>query len=222
MHSTSFSSPESGPSTRRGRTTSPSPLNSRSSIESSGYSSDHDEQDSPVESESSIDCEEFSPESKNIELPSSSSTSHVHEPPKSSLPSLSPTHIQQKSEVKPLASRYPRIFNNNTSISSSTSSASSSSSRPNRIRGLSPLSSIRDTTQNTSCSSELPLSHQPRLPKAQPLARALFTRSLSDTPHAGILGGNKKKTSQKLIVPTKSFRTTFELGLSASELARRA
>jgi len=43
---------------------------------------------------------------------------------------------------------------------------------------------------------------------------------MSDVPHAGLLG--KKKTGQKMIVPTKGFRTTFELDLTASEFARRA
>jgi len=33
--------------------------------------------------------------------------------------------------------------------------------------------------------------------------------------------GKKKSGGQKLIVPTKGFRTTFELDLTASELARR-
>jgi hypothetical protein len=34
-------------------------------------------------------------------------------------------------------------------------------------------------------------------------------------------GGKKKGGSTKIIVPTKSFRTTFELDLTASELARK-
>lgn len=71
--------------------------------------------------------------------------------------------------------------------------------------------------------------HQsPQLPKSQPLARALFARKINDVPHAGMGigagGGGKKKsgtTTQKLIVPSKPFRTTFELGLTSSELARR-
>jgi hypothetical protein len=35
------------------------------------------------------------------------------------------------------------------------------------------------------------------------------------------MNGKKKLGSQKLIVPTKGFKRTFELDLSASELARR-
>jgi len=43
----------------------------------------------------------------------------------------------------------------------------------------------------------------------------------SDTPHAGLGGGKKKSGGQKLIVPTKGFKTTFELDLTSSELARK-
>lgn len=62
-----------------------------------------------------------------------------------------------------------------------------------------------------------------KLPKAQPLARALFARKLSgsDMPHAGMGFSGKKKGGQKLIVPTKGFKTTFELDLTANELARK-
>ncbi|WWD06812.1 hypothetical protein V865_004907 [Kwoniella europaea PYCC6329] len=190
MHSSSFSSPESGPSSQRLVLTSSSPTNTTES----GYSSDPEHEqgsESPTESETSI--EEFSPESKPVKLPS------------------------DNQDVKPLASRYPKIFAN-------PPLPPAPSSRPNRIRGLSPLTSV-NTTSN-SPSSAMEKQFQPRLPKSQPLSRALFNRSLSDpAPHAqaGIFGGvGKKKTSQKVIVPTKSFRTTFELGLSASELARRA
>jgi hypothetical protein len=44
----------------------------------------------------------------------------------------------------------------------------------------------------------------------------------NDVPHAGTTGGKKKSSGQKIIVPTKAFRTTFELDLTASELARKA
>lgn len=50
--------------------------------------------------------------------------------------------------------------------------------------------------------------------KSQPLARALLNRAL--TPN----NAQPKKTT-KIIVPTKSFRTTFELGLTSNELARK-
>lgn len=86
----------------------------------------------------------------------------------------------------------------------------SRTSRPRGL-GLTPMST------NT---SSLPLGTG-ALPKAQPLSRALFARMANDTPHAGMTAGSKKKAGPKLIVPTKAFKTTFELDLSASELARR-
>ncbi|WVW79429.1 hypothetical protein I302_101398 [Kwoniella bestiolae CBS 10118] len=211
MHSSSlsFSSPESGPSSHRLILTSSSSTTSPTSLADSSYFSDPEQEheqgsDSPTESETSNDAMDFSPESKSIKLPSSAK--HTHAPPSGT------------SEIKPLASRYPKIFTN------PPPPPSSFSSRPNRIRGLSPL------TPSTSNSTSLNMNPEfkPRLPKSQPLSRALFNRSLSDPApspslQAGIFGGvGKKKTSQKVIVPSKSFRTTFELGLSASELARRA
>jgi hypothetical protein len=83
--------------------------------------------------------------------------------------------------------------------------------RPMRPRGLTPLSSS---------TTPLPLGTG-QLPKAQPLSRTLFARMASDTPHAGLGGGKKKSGGQKLIVPTKGFKTTFEIGLTANELARK-
>lgn len=80
-----------------------------------------------------------------------------------------------------------------------------------RPRGLTPLST------NT---ASLPLGTG-QLPKAQPLSRTLFARMAGDTPHAGLGGGKKKSGGQKLIVPTKGFKTTFELDLTSSELARK-
>ncbi|WWC73036.1 uncharacterized protein I206_107001 [Kwoniella pini CBS 10737] len=210
MHSISLTSPESGPSSRRLESHSlSSPSSADHSNTDSNYSSDHehDEQSSPTESEKefmSSSSEDFSlsPESKFVNLPSvshshSHSSSSIHTPPTKSSNSTS--------DVKHLTSRYPKIFTNPPS--------NSSSIRP-RVRGLSPLT----TTTNQNTYNEF----TPRLPKSQPLSRTLFNRSFSDTPHAGIIGGNKKKTSQKLIVPTKAFRTTFELDMSASEFARRA
>ncbi|WWD21333.1 hypothetical protein CI109_105817 [Kwoniella shandongensis] len=124
----------------------------------------------------------------------------------------SPTSANQPSShaESSLSQRYPRVFNENASHSNNAShSASTRSIRP---RGLSPLTPAVDSAQN----------HGNHLPKSQPLSRALFARK-ADTPHAGTpSGGSKKGLSQKIIVPTKSFRTTFELDLSSSELARRA
>jgi len=85
-------------------------------------------------------------------------------------------------------------------------------SRPVRPRGLG-LTPLSHNTENG-----LPLGTG-QLPKAQPLSRALFARKLSDTPHAGT--GAKKKGAAKLIVPTKGFKTTFELDLTSNELARK-
>lgn len=51
--------------------------------------------------------------------------------------------------------------------------------------------------------------------KSQPLARALLNRAL--TPN----NAQPKKTT-KIIVPTKTIRTTFELGLTSNELARKS
>ncbi|ORY33071.1 hypothetical protein BCR39DRAFT_521020 [Naematelia encephala] len=65
----------------------------------------------------------------------------------------------------------------------------------------------------------------PNLPKAQPLSRALFARKANDIPHAGMVAGGaagKKKGTQKIIVPSKGFRTTFALDLTANEFARKA
>ncbi|ORX39217.1 hypothetical protein BD324DRAFT_318225 [Kockovaella imperatae] len=83
-----------------------------------------------------------------------------------------------------------------------------------RPRGLSPL------TPSTNTCSPFPPLGVGALPKAQPLARALFAKMANgtDVPHAGM---GKKKGGQKLIVPSKSFKTSFELKLTSSELARQ-
>lgn len=146
-----------------------------------------------------------------VRLPSSASTSsyaayrsesgHQHQSPIITNPSPPKTSIQQRS------------------------------SRPSRP--LTSLSAINiNTNNNTSNLPRPPSISHGHLPKSQPLARALFTRMASngssglgcglDVPHAGMgkqrLGGGG---SQKLIVPTKGFRTTFELGLTSSEFARK-
>ncbi|WVF65480.1 hypothetical protein IAT40_000208 [Kwoniella sp. CBS 6097] len=193
----------------------------------------HSDRSSPSESERDYmhddegDGFSFSPESKNAELPSptssSTSTINMHSPP-TTTPSTCPSSPTNKTSSisvvvpsKPLASRYPRIFANPPS-----SAPVPSASRSGRVRGLSPLTNISNSSSSSTQQAAGGDFHTPRLPKSQPLSRALFARSLTpDTNHAGLMTGGKKKTSQKVIVPTKSFRTTFELGLSASELARR-
>ncbi|AAW43988.1 expressed protein [Cryptococcus deneoformans JEC21] len=102
-----------------------------------------------------------------------------------------------------------------------------------RPRGLTPLtpltpsipSSSHPTSSGISPASSHP--HRPSgLPKSQPLSRALFAR-MADTPHSGMSlgiaanGSKGKGKGQKIIVPTKSFRTSFTLDMTASELARR-
>ncbi|WVQ93155.1 hypothetical protein IAU59_000219 [Kwoniella sp. CBS 9459] len=195
----------------------------------SGWLSDRS---SPTESERDFmhdhddeaDGFSFSPESKNIDLPSpTSSTTDMHSPP-TSTPSTCPSSPSNKTSSisvvpsKPLASRYPRIFVNPPPAAAPVASAS----RSGRMRGMSPLTNISTSSSSSTQQAAGGDFHTPRLPKAQPLSRALFARSLTpDTNHAGLMTGGKKKTSQKVVVPTKSFRTTFELDLSASELARR-
>ncbi|KAK8844012.1 hypothetical protein IAR55_006805 [Kwoniella newhampshirensis] len=149
--------------------------------------------------------------------PTSSGThSEMHSPPTitPTSPTEKQTSVSAPSESS-LSNRYPRVFSDNSSHLNQ--NASSTSTRSIRPRGLSPLTPAADRPQNTySHTSHL------HLPKSQPLSKALFARK-ADTPHAGTpFGGQKKGISQKIIVPTKSFRTTFELDLSSSELARRA
>lgn len=89
-----------------------------------------------------------------------------------------------------------------------------------RRRPIAPLSALTPTPHNSPSGGSI------SLPKAQPLARTLFAR-MADAPHAGtglgLLGGggNRKGGKQKMIVATKPMRTTFELGLTSSELARK-
>lgn len=88
-------------------------------------------------------------------------------------------------------------------------------SRQPRPRGLVPMASLKPLP-----SQSLPAA---ALSKTQSLPRILFARLANDTPHAGTGSQVKKKGgAQKLIVPTKAFRQTFELDLTASELARKS
>ncbi|WVR09003.1 hypothetical protein IAU60_006063 [Kwoniella sp. DSM 27419] len=141
------------------------------------------------------------------------STCPLASPPKHG--SSSSSSSSANGPPKPLTARYPRVFAN-TSTHGQSHLQSGTASRPTRLRGMTPLTNA--TTQQAAGGD-----YQPRLPKSQPLSRALFARMAPDahTSSAGLMTGGKKKTSQKIIVPSKSFRTTFELGLSASELARR-
>lgn len=95
-----------------------------------------------------------------------------------------------------------------------------------RPRGLTPLTPLTPSIPSSShpassgISPTAPHLHRPSgLPKSQPLSRALFAR-IADTPHSGLSPKGKGK-GQKIIVPTKSFRTSFTLDMTASELARR-
>lgn len=97
-----------------------------------------------------------------------------------------------------------------------------------RPRGLTPLTPLTPSIPSSShaassgISPTAPHLHRPSgLPKSQPLSRALFAR-IADTPHSGMSPkGKGKGKGQKIIVPTKSFRTSFTLDMTASELARR-
>ncbi|WVQ73608.1 hypothetical protein IAR50_003188 [Cryptococcus sp. DSM 104548] len=99
--------------------------------------------------------------------------------------------------------------------------------RATRPRGLTPLTPIHPHLTNSSPSSSSDLSsfHNPLRPagaKAQPLARALFARMAEGQGlSAGGQGGKGGKKPQKMIVPSKAFKTSFTLDMSASELARR-
>jgi hypothetical protein len=52
------------------------------------------------------------------------------------------------------------------------------------------------------------------LPKATPLSRTLLNRSMPSS-------AQKPKKTTKFIVPSKPFRSTFELGLTSTELKRK-
>ena len=125
-----------------------------------------------------------------------SSDSGTHPIPRE--PAVSPTHPYRASNANPTPYPVP-------------------STRLVRTRPFAPLTAVN------------PLPAPPHmstggLAKSQPLSRAMFARMSTDVPHAGSAGGGTKKKNgqQKLIVPTKGFRTTFELGLTASEFARRS
>jgi len=68
-----------------------------------------------------------------------------------------------------------------------------------------------------------PKSDRPQvsMPKSQPLSRMLFSKLSENTPGAPPSIIRKSSKPQKLIVPTKSFQTVFELPLTSSEFARR-
>lgn len=120
-----------------------------------------------------------------------------------------------KPKAKPLPSTSPSLTPTGISgiappISAHPYARPSTTRRQTVPRGLSPLAPL----------SSLPLG-QGVLPKSQSLARTVLNRH--DAPHAGLgLGASGKKGKTKLIVATKPFKTTFELGLTASEFARKA
>ncbi|CAD6585218.1 MAG: hypothetical protein TREMPRED_004074 [Tremellales sp. Tagirdzhanova-0007] len=106
---------------------------------------------------------------------------------------------------------YPRA----STSASTTTPSTNATSRHIRPRGLAPLSNLKPLSA--------PAHPVPdALPKSQPLSRSLFTRMANDAPHAGFGNvGKRKAGGQTFIVPTRGFRTTFELDLTASEFARR-
>jgi len=79
------------------------------------------------------------------------------------------------------------------------------------------------TSTSTSNSISPPKSDRPQvhMPKSQPLSRMLFSKLSENTPGAPPSIMRKPAKPQKLIVPTKSFQTVFELPLTSSEFARR-
>lgn len=97
------------------------------------------------------------------------------------------------------------------SSTSSNDSNDSNESEPERR----PFALPQRSTTRVRFAPLTPANPSSGMAKSQPLARALMNRAL--TPN----NGQPKKTT-KVIVPTKSFRTTFELGLTSSELARKA
>jgi len=86
------------------------------------------------------------------------------------------------------------------------------------VPALTPL-----TSTSTSNSISPPKSDRPQvhMPKSQPLSRMLFSKISENTPGAPPSIMRKSTKPQKLIVPTKSFQTVFELPLTSSEFARR-
>lgn len=137
-------------------------------------------------------------ESHSFDTDHTPPTSPINEKTRSMPPSQTITSIHP----------YPRAPS-----STSVATPINPSTRQPRPRSLAPLSNL-----NTLPSPP----KSPSLPKSQPVSRALFARLANDVPHAGLISSGKKKGGvQKMIVPTKGFRTTFELDLTASELARR-
>ncbi|WVN88022.1 uncharacterized protein L203_103221 [Cryptococcus depauperatus CBS 7841] len=171
-------------------------------------SSDGDGEDSsPSEGNESVGEPSLSRKSRSLETLDGGYTSKdqdLHTPPVSS-PTTSPTFCPPSLPTRPSMVR----------ATSDTASARSHSApmfhpiRASRPRGLSPLMPMTPCNPN----------RQSGMPKSQPLSRALFAR-MADTPGGmGSKGAGHKQ--QKIIVPTKSFKTSFTLDMTSSELARR-
>ncbi len=139
-------------------------------------------------------------------------TSDTDEEPRTSSQTLSsPTSPPSFSSTKLNSGTIPQAKSTMHSYPRSSTPPLTPSSRQIRPRTLAPLSA-------------LPPPHSSgALPKSPPLSRALFARLANDTAHPALNASGKKKGGgggPKLIVPTKGFRTRFELDLTASELAR--
>ncbi|BEI92672.1 uncharacterized protein CcaverHIS019_0503000 [Cutaneotrichosporon cavernicola] len=85
--------------------------------------------------------------------------------------------------------------------------------RPQMPRRLSPLAPMGSGAAPSPSAPRPQLS----LPKGQPLARSLLNRAVN-----GASQPQRPKKTTKLIVATKPMRTTFQLSLSAEELARKS
>lgn len=153
----------------------------------------------------------WSPET-SPSLSESSESSSDSDPTSPPLSSESPINMMSQPTLSPSPSQ------SRLSLPPTTSSSSSNPSthpyRPQSSRPASRTPSLSPPKLN--------------LPKSQPLSRALFARmAMAEIPHAGMGNGSPmgKKAAggkQKMIVATKPMRTTFELGLTSSELARRS
>ena len=161
-------------------------------------------------SRSSIESSTATDEGYTSDAPAEKRASEHHRPPSTS-PIIRPTTIPSPKPNLASTHPYPRA----STSTSPTSPSATATSRQVRPRGLAPLSNL---TPHSAQAHPVPGT----LPKSQPLSRSLFARMANDAPHAGFGSvGKKKAGGQKFIVPTRGFRTTFELDLTASELARR-
>jgi len=153
--------------------------------------------------------------------------------------SLSPVAATGTAPTSPTSHVSMRSFQSSPNLPPSQASSSRPNSKlvtsrpsPHYTRPMSPVPTIQPrlrgrgtgltlTSTATICNPLAPLGTG-KLPKSQPLARAVFSKITNghDIPHAG-MAGRKMSGGQKLIVPTKGFKTRFELSLSASELARQ-